>query len=510
MATRKESRAQRILRFIDTYCLTPEGAAVGKPLKLAPFQRKFIREVYDNPNGTRQAILGIARKNGKSALIAALVLAHVVGPEKKQNAQLVVGALSRDQAALIFHLAEKMLNLQPAFEGLFKTVHSGKRIVGLKANTEFRALASEGTTAHGLSPILAILDEVGQVKGPTTPFLDAILSSQGAHDAPLTIMISTQAASDADFFSLRIDDALRSGDKHTVCHMYQADKDSDLLDEKQWKKANPALGLFRSKKDLEEQLKQASRIPALESSARNLLLNQRISLDSIWLAPSVWKQNSSEPDLRLFQDGRQVAMGLDLSMRTDLTACVLSCLGDDGHAHLLPFVFAPQTGMKEREMRDRAPYTTWTNNGQMIAVPGATLSYDWLFDWLNQKLEALSISVDVVAFDRWRIAEARAASERVGFVPALWQECGQGYQSMSPRIEYFESLLLENKIHHGGHPLLNMAASNAVVQRDPAGNRKLEKSKSTQRIDPIQAAVMSLGIFMSAPSEAFDIEAMIG
>jgi phage terminase large subunit-like protein len=492
-----ETNGKKVIRFITEFCLTPEGAHVGKPFELAEFQKKFILEIYDNPHGTRRAILSIARKNGKSGLIAALLLAHIIGPMRKQNSQIVSGAMSRDQAALVYSLADKMLAMQPKFAGLYKSIPSSKRIVGLKANVEYRALAADGTTAHGLSPILAILDETAQIKGPMTPFVEAITTSQGAHDHPLLITISTQAASDADMLSLWIDDARRASDPHTVCHVYEADKDCDLLDSTQWNKANPALGIFRSEKDLEEQLKQASRIPSMEASVRNLLLNQRIALESLWLAPKIWKENSGLPDLDLFKDGRTVVVGLDLSQKTDLTAAVLAAQDDNGVIHLLPFVFAPEKGMDERELRDRAPYTTWARDGQLIAVPGATLDYDWVFDWLRIKLDSMGITPDVVAFDRWRIKEAQSAADRVGFFVPNWMEVGQGYQSMSPRIEHFETKLLQGKIKHGAHPLLNMAAANCIVVQDPSGNRKPEKAKSTQRIDPLVASLMAAGFFMA-------------
>ena len=104
------TRAARIIEFIERYCLVPDGAQVGQPLVLAEFQKQFIRDIYDNPHGTRRAILSVARKNGKSGLIAGLLLAHLVGPEAKQNAQIVSGAMSRDQAALVFSLACKMVS----------------------------------------------------------------------------------------------------------------------------------------------------------------------------------------------------------------------------------------------------------------------------------------------------------------------------------------------------------------------------------------------------------------
>ena len=88
------TRGQKICAFIETYCLIPEGAQVGQPIKLMKFQRKFILDKFDNPHGTSRAYLSVARKNGKSALIAAILLAHLVGPEARQNSQIISGALS--------------------------------------------------------------------------------------------------------------------------------------------------------------------------------------------------------------------------------------------------------------------------------------------------------------------------------------------------------------------------------------------------------------------------------
>ena len=154
------TRAARIIEFIQRYCVTPEGASVGQPMVLAEFQKQFIRDVYDNPAGTRRAILSIARKNGKSGLIAGLLLAHLVGPEAKQNTQIASGALSKEQASLIFSLACKMVQQSPKLAPLVRIIPSGKRLIGLPLNVEYKALAADGKTAHGLSPVLAILDEI--------------------------------------------------------------------------------------------------------------------------------------------------------------------------------------------------------------------------------------------------------------------------------------------------------------------------------------------------------------
>src|SRR3546814_2383017 len=132
-----------------------------------------------------------------------MVLAHIVGPEARLNAQIVSGARSRDQAALVFNLAWKMSQLSPELTKLIRVIPSGKRLIGLPMNVEYKALAAEGKTAHGLSPVVVILDELGQVRGSQDPFVEALETAQGAYDDGLQLVISTQAPTDADMLSVR-------------------------------------------------------------------------------------------------------------------------------------------------------------------------------------------------------------------------------------------------------------------------------------------------------------------
>ena len=203
------SRAADIIEFCETLLAVPDGAHAGQPLRLLDFQKAFIRAVYDAEQPTRRAFLSMARKGGKTTLTAALLLAHLVGPEAKLNAQIVSGAMSRDQAAIVFGLAAKMVQLSPVLSKLVRIIPSGKRLIGLPLNTEYRALAADGRTAHGLSPVLVILDELGQVRGPHSDFVDSLVTAQGAHAEPLLLVISTQAATDADLLSVWLDDAMR-------------------------------------------------------------------------------------------------------------------------------------------------------------------------------------------------------------------------------------------------------------------------------------------------------------
>lgn len=473
------TRADAVIEFIERYCLTPDGAQVGQPMLLADFQKDFIRNVYDNPRGTRRAILSMARKQGKTACTAALLLVHLVGPEAKLNSQIVSGAMSRDQASLVFNLASKMVQLSPKLSKLVRIVPSGKRLIGLPMNVEFRALAADGRTAHGLSPVLAILDEVGQVRGPQSDFVDAITTSQGAHAEPLLLIISTQAASDADLLSVWIDDAMRSGDARTVCKLYAAPEGCDLLDRDAWQAANPALGIFRSEEDLAEQMQQAQRMPSMENTVRNLLLNQRVSTESPFVSPAVWKANGGAV---LPFDG-PVFGGLDLSARTDLTALVL--VGQvQGVWQVLPFFWTPQVGLAERAKRDRSPYDLWAQQGFLRTTPGASVDYAHVAREIADLLA--DFDVQAIAYDRWRIDLLKKELDAIGVELPLvpW---GQGFKDMGPAIDTLEAELVNERMAHGAHPVLSMCAANAVITKDPAGSRKLDKSRATGRIDGMVA-----------------------
>lgn len=504
------TRGERVCAFIETYCVAPEGDLVGRPLKLEDFQRSWIMAVYDNPAGTRLAILSIAKKNGKTPLIAALMLAHLAGPEARTNSQIVSGAMSQQQAAVVFKYAWKMVQASPKLSALVRVRPSLKTLHGLAANVEYRAISRQKKTAHGIAPVLAIVDELGQVRGPQDDFVEALETALGAYEDSMLVVISTQAASDADLLSTWIDDQIRSPSPTTVCHVHAAPPDCEILDEAAWRQANPALGIFRSESDLRTLALKASRMPAFEGAFRNLNLNQRVAQQRLAFAASVWARGAGAVDVSIFIDGRPVHLGLDLSQRADLTAAIAAAQDDDGDVHLLAFCYTPLEGIEDRARADRAPYDVWARQGVLIAVPGATIDYDYVCTDLIRRTQGMALAS--VQFDRWRMDVLRAAAERTKFALLVhsWADVGQGYRDFAPRLEAFESALLAGRIRHGGHPLLNMGARNAIAVADPAGARKLDKSKSTQRIDPLVAAIMAA--FPALPEgqmKALDVGALI-
>lgn len=480
------TRAEKNMRFVEKHCRVPEGDLVGQPIRLADFQEAFYYAVYDNKEITRTAILSMARKNSKTATIATIAIVHIAGPEAQLNSRISSGARSRKQAAEVYNYAAKMVALSPTLRPIIKPVPSSKKLIGLYMNVEYEALAAEGATAHGGSPVVAILDELGQVKGPQDDFVDAIVTSQGAYDNPLLIVISTQAPTDADMLSIMIDDAERSQDPSIVCHVYRAPEDCVLDDEAAWKAANPAMGLFRSKADIADKAEKAKRMPSSENAFRVLYLNQRVNMVSAFVSPGVWKAGNSPP-AKL--SGR-VYGGLDLSATTDLTALVLTCRIDDV-LHVHPFFWMPQDSVAEAARRDRAPYDVWVREGLLKTTPGKVIDYDFVARDIGEICAGLDIAN--IGFDRWRMDRMKGALERQAVELPL-EPFGQGYVSMSPALDALEADLLAERVKHGGHPVLTMCAANAVAVPDPAGNRKLDKSKATGRIDGMVALTMAAGV----------------
>lgn len=487
---RKTVRAADIINWIEKYCRVPEGADVGKPVKMRAWQKREIRKIYDNPAGTRRAILSFGRKNGKTSLAAFLLLVHLCGPKARPNSQLNSAAQSREQAAIVFNLAAKVVRLSPDLSEVVTVRDSIKQLFCQELGTLYRALSAEASTTYGLSPVFALHDELGQVKGPTSELYEAIETAMAAHDEPLSIIISTQAPTDADLLSVLIDDALAGHDPQVVVSLYSADEDLDPFSVKAIRQANPAFGDFQNSAEVLKSAEGARRMPSREASYRNLILNQRVQLHNPAIAKAVWQSCAGE----VLEDlgGLPVYAGLDLSETTDLTALVLE-VPWQGLYHVRPTFWLPGVGLTERSRSDRVPYDLWARQGFIQATPGKSIGYDFVAEHLYELFAELDVRA--VAFDRWNFKHLKPWLLQAGFteeiIAAKFVEFGQGFASMSPAWRDLETALLEGQIRHGGHPVLTMCAANAVIQRDPAGNRKLTKAKSHGRIDGMVALTMA-------------------
>ena len=502
--------SDRYIKWIEKNCQVPEGRLVGQNIVLRPWQKKIIREIYDNPSGTRRAICSFGRKNGKTALSACLLLLHLCGPASKPNSQLFSAAQSRDQAAILFGLAAKMVRMSPKLAHHVMVRETRKELYCQTRGTLYRALSAEASTAYGLSPSFIVHDELGQVKGPSSELYEALETATAAQEKPLSIIISTQAPTDADLLSVLIDDAKKAHDQRVVLSLFTSDPDDDPFDEETIRKANPAFGDFQNAEEVLAMAEDARRMPAREPEYRNLILNQRVETSAPFITRAVWKGCAGQVAKSLV--GSPVYGGLDLSETTDLTAFVAIGLVD-GVWNVKPTFWLPGEGLRERSRHDRVPYDVWAKQGHLIAIDGAkSVEYEYVASYLRSFVEANDVRQ--IAFDRWNFRHLKPWLLKVGFseteLEQKFVEFGQGFQSMSPALRELESALLNGRVAHGDHPVLTMCASNAVVQRDPAGNRKLAKHKSRGRIDGMVSLTMAMALAATHVGEApVDIMAMI-
>jgi phage terminase large subunit-like protein len=501
-----------VINFIE--CLTvPSGHGQGRPFKLQKWQRDFIKDIYEPtlPDGrrvVRRAILSMARKNGKTALIACLALAHLVGPEAIDNGEIYSAANDRDQAAIIFKFAKQMVELDPELRAAVEIIASTKTMIARRRGTLYRAVSAEAGTKHGYLPNLVIYDELAQARN--RDLYDVLDTSFGACKEPLFIVISTQSNDPEHVLSQLIDDGQGKADPTIVCHLHAAKEDCALSDKRQWREANPALGTFRDKDDFVAAIEKAMRMPAEEPKVRNLLLNQRVSPSSILISRAEWMACAG--DAR-FQPGESVYLALDLSNTLDLSALLMG--STDDVARVQPFFWKPADALIEQSFRDFGSgnyrYVEWQKAGHIATTPGKSIDKAFIAKRIAELCQIYNVRA--LAYDRWRIDELLREFDHIGFQAykvegeiddgkilkttrdgLRLQPWGQGFKDMAPAIDALESAVVERKLIHPNNPCLNWNMANAIAVMDPAGGRKLDKEKSHFRIDGAVALTMLLGL----------------
>lgn len=464
---------------------------------MRPWQREFIQDIYANVDGlrrrTRRAILSIARKNGKTALIAALVLVHLIGPEAGINSEIVSAANDREQAGQVFKYVRQIIELSPALLDKLEVIRSTKRVVYHARGNVYAAISAEAGNKHGLNPTVIIYDELAQSKN--RDLFDALETSQGGQPEPLFITISTQSNDPQHPLSVMIDDALSGASDATVCHLYEVPDDvKDVFTEEHWYSANPALGDFRDVIEMREYAAKARRLPSFENTFRNLYLNQRVSTMATLFTRSLWTGLQGVVE---FEPGCRVYLSLDMATTVDL--CALAMLDEDGR-RLKAFYWKPEDLMEEHGRRDRMDYMGMRAQGFMEPCPGRTIDPEFV----AAKVASLYSDFEVIglAYDRWRIEYLKKEFQRIGIDAHEEDDAqirlipwGQGFRDMAPAIDAFEEAAVQGRFVHDGNPLLTWNVGNAIIASDPAGNRKLDKEKSRMRIDGAVAATMAFGVW---------------
>lgn len=467
----------------------------------------------------RRAILSIARKNGKTALIAALVLVHLVGPEAVQNGEIYSAANDREQAAQVFKVAAQIVRADPELSSLLKVVDSTKHIACYSNGSFYKAMSAEAGTKHGLNPTFVIFDELAQAKN--RDLYDVLDTSMGARAEPLFVVISTQSNDPEHILSKLIDDGISARDPTIVCHLYEVPEDTkDIFDPRVWKKANPALGDFRSLADLKATADKAQRMPAEEPKFRNLYLNQRVAPVSSLISRKEWMACAGPAD---FTEKEEVYLALDMSAVVDLTALVMGSAGEK--TKVRPFIWKPGDLLREHSDRDFGSgnnrYGQWHDEGHLLVSPGRSIDPAVVAN----KIAELCAYYTVLglAYDRWRIADLLREFDRIGL--QAWEDkgqekkgtglrlipWGQGFRDMAPAIDALELEVIDRNLVHPSNPVLTWTMANAVASTDPAGNRKLDKDKARFRIDPAVALTMMCGLkSKDRTGAALDIAGMLG
>jgi phage terminase large subunit-like protein len=437
-------------------------------------------------------MLSMGRKNGKTGLAAALALAHLCGPEAIISGQVLSGAADRNQASIIFQAMQKMalLNEDIANRLIFREYN--KTIEDVETGSMYTALSSDAKKAHGLSPNFFVADEVAQWRD--RELLDALRTGMGAHAEPLGLIISTRSPDPDNPLEelIRYTEDVKEGIIHDPTFygaIFSAPMDADPWAEKTWALANPALGDFRSLVDVRVQAQQAQRIPSQEAPFRAYILNQPVAVEERWLNMADWEACNAPPEPVGACYG-----GLDLSTGpADLTAFSLYWPASGA---LKTWTFLPTAGLDGKAKEDNAPYPLWKQQGHVILVPGRVIDRVWLGSWIANQTQGLELRG--IASDRWGLEALTAEMEREG-INLPWESHGAGYKDVSPSLIALERAIIDHRLQHGANPVLKWAASNASVDMDPAGNRKLSKQHSRGRIDPIISALYAVGLAARQP-----------
>jgi len=477
---------ERVLAFLRTLPIV-SGLRAGETMELLDFQEQFVRAVYgpvasDGGRLVRLAALSVARGNGKSAVLAGLSLAHLLGPMQEPYGECYSAALDREQAGVLYRMTRAYIEHVPWMAARVNIRDWHKEIIDERSNSIWRALTSDARKAHGLAPSFWVADEVAQWR--SRELWDNLKTGMAKRRNALGVTISTQARDDFHFWS-QILDAEPTPTFHVQLHA--APSDCRLDDREAWRAANPALGEFLNEDEFADSAAMAMRSQSFEAAFRLLNLNQRIDGEARFLNPVDWEANGTPFDVSELE-GQRCYGGLDLSSTRDLTALAL-WFPDAGK--LLVWHFVPEDTMRERSERDRVPYDQWVADGWIEATPGRATDRQAI----AHRLADIRQSYDVqgIAFDRWRFEDLNKLLTDEGIDLPL-SEFVPGFRSYAAAIDTFERAVLDRRMQHNNSPILKWQAGNVVVKPDPAGNRKPMKDKSFDRIDGIVAAIMACSL----------------
>lgn len=490
-----KAKADRAVNFIQ--CLRhTKGEFYNRPFILLDWQETVIRDLFGvvKADGTRQfrtAYVETAKKSGKTELAAAIAL-YLLCADGEQRAEVYGAAADRQQASLVYAVAADMVRLCPVLNKRVRILESRKRLAFEPTNSSYQVLSADVKGKHGFNASGCIIDELHCL--PDDRLFNVL--TKGAGDArrqSLTFLITT--AGD-DLHSVcyqqhqKAQDIIdgRKTDPTFYPVIYGAGIEDDWTSEETWKKANPSLGVTFSIDKLREACESAKQNPAEENSFRQLRLSQWVKQAVRWMPMEKWDACDEPFDVESLR-GRPCYGGLDLSSTQDLTSLVLVFppTDEDDKYTILPFCWVPEETIDIRSRKDHVNYDLWARQGYILKTSGNVVDYDAIKQFILGLREKYDIRE--IAYDRWN---AQMLVQHLADEGLTMVSMGQGFISMSNPTKDLMRLTLEQKLRHGGHPVLRWCMDNIVVRTDPAGNIKIDKAKATEKVDAAVALVMAL------------------
>lgn len=497
-----EDEAEKIWRFIGKL---KNDKGITSRFEIIGFQFEIITEILcvkDRENHRRkhrEVHINMARKNGKSFIIAIIITYLFFCQPKIRGAIFILTANDVKQAGELFDTVCYFIKTNRTLKKYCRFVESKRLVIRKDNRNKLMVLSSDATGADSYSDYVACLDEIHESKNDR--MYGKLGTGQGAWDDPLLITITT-ASSGEDETNLeqqlytrckKIE--IENDDDPTFYYkIYEADKGCDLEDQKQWEKANPGIDIFRSRKDIEVMARKAKQMPLQENMFRRMFLNQHVVLDGEKGAINMDLWDLCTKDISYDSlKGLPCWNGLDLSSSRDITAFVQVFYDELMDKFIIwPHLFTPKDTVIKREEEDKNPYSKWIKDGELIALSGKYINFELLLDYVYTLAEDFEFQES--GFDRWGSPTIlNRLEEKWDIVPM-----GQGMQTMTPIINDFECLLIDERIIIAENDCFRTMAKNCVAVFDDAMNVKYSKRKSRFKIDGIIGMLMGLCLAIDA------------
>lgn len=516
-------RVAKVCGFFAEVLLHTKGRWSSRPFVLAPWQVKdivgplFGRVVWSTESERyvrqyRVAWIELARKNGKSELLAGIAL-YLLVADDEQGAEIYGCARDRDQARKVFDVAERMVRLSTLLSRRLKIYTTAKRIVDQRSGSYYEIVAADAAGNLGHNPHGVLLDEV--ITQRDGNLWSAMRTAMGSRDQPLMVAATTAGNDRQSFASAEHAECERIAEDparapHVFVHMRNTPRDADPFDERNWRFPNPALGTFLSLDSLRQEAIEARNDPSKENAFRQFRLNQWVSQSSRWMSMDAWDDCSGEPWLkpdwrREALHGRECYAGFDLAAKFDLTAwCVVFPPEQaGGPVDALWRFWLPEAGLVKLDKLNDRKFSGWAKAGWLTVTEGTVIDYDRVI--ADIAADAADFAIAGADCDEWsmwpvinRVATACGLDAEAGDVTAYRNT----FDRMSGGLTEIMALVKTERLVHHGNPVARFCFEACEVRLAPYDPNLLRPSKPERgtdraRIDAVPTLAMACNAWLA-------------